>query len=448
MTGEEFAQQLQTWKKELAEDVVSHYRAGQPKRGDLAFERWKERFTRFLKEYAPSEAARFEQETRRYGAMIYPGEHPYDTFMREDGNTCFAFIDDLREEAVKGRLADLQAKSSGKLAAGENMPVLTDQTLLKVRNDIRARLSRPHYEDLLIELGIYSISGLRDENGPYMGMTKDQLIDESLLSSDNNRSILKALLERRILTSETRQALIEDGIDLQGMAVAPDSDGAKAKIIARKGLPQHHEDTKNKTVAARRKSKARSRKKVILLLAADPTNTGVRLRLDEEQREIEEKLRSARLRSRFELVVRVAVRPEDVSQALLDVKPDIVHFSGHGTTTGELCFENRRGEIHRISPNALATLFRQFANQVKCVILNACYSKKQANAIAKHIKYVIGTSRSIGDEAAIAFAVGFYQALGAGRTIRGAYNMGCVQIKMHDASESMPVMITKAKVHS
>jgi len=183
----------------------------------------------------------------------------------------------------------------------------------------------------------------------------------------------------------------------------------------------------------------------ILLLSADPTNAS-RLRIGEELREIQERLQLAKLRERFILAQRMSVRPTDISQALLDVQPHIVHFSGHGEASGGLCFENRVGEIHPIMPDALAALFEQFKDQVNCVLLNSCYSEIQAVAIAKHIDYVIGMNRAIGDHAAIAFAIGFYQALGAGRTIKEAYKLGCVQIRLQSISEHLtPVLIQKGE---
>lgn len=181
----------------------------------------------------------------------------------------------------------------------------------------------------------------------------------------------------------------------------------------------------------------------ILFLAADPTDAS-RLRLGEEAREIQQKLQLAKFRERFELHQRMSVRPADISQALLDVQPQIVHFSGHGMATGALCFENLVGETHPIEPDALAALFKQFAGQVNCVVLNACYSEIQANAIAKHVNHVIGMNQAIGDRAAIAFAVGFYQAVGAGRTIENAYQLGCVQIRLQGIPEHLtPVLIKK-----
>ena len=182
----------------------------------------------------------------------------------------------------------------------------------------------------------------------------------------------------------------------------------------------------------------------ILFLAADPTDAS-RLRLGEEFREIQEKLKLAKLRERFRLELpQLSVRPADISQALLDVQPQIVHFSGHGASSGALCFENQVGQTHLVQPDALAALFEQFAHQVNCVLLNACYSEDQAKAIAEHIEHVIGMNQAIGDEAAIAFAIGFYQALGAGRAIEDAYKLGCVQIRLQGISEHLtPILITK-----
>ena len=151
------------------------------------------------------------------------------------------------------------------------------------------------------------------------------------------------------------------------------------------------------------------------------------------------------MRERFSLQQRTSVRPHDISQALLDVQPQIVHFSGHGTAAGALCFENQIGEAQFIEPASLAALFRQFVSHINCVVLNACYSEIQAKSIAKHIAYVIGMNKAIGDRAAIAFAIGFYQALGAGRSIEEAYKLGCVQISLQGIPENLTPVLVKRK---
>lgn len=182
----------------------------------------------------------------------------------------------------------------------------------------------------------------------------------------------------------------------------------------------------------------------ILFLAADPTDAS-RLRLGEEFRELQEKLKLAKLRDQFRLELpQLSARPTDISQALLDTEPQIVHFSGHGVSTGALCFENQIGQIQLVQPDALAALFEQFNDQVNCVVLNACYSELQAKAIAEHVEYVIGMNQAISDRGAIAFAIGFYQALGAGRTIEEAYKLGCVQIRLQGVPEHLtPILVKK-----
>ncbi|MBD2336268.1 AAA-like domain-containing protein [Calothrix sp. FACHB-156] len=175
--------------------------------------------------------------------------------------------------------------------------------------------------------------------------------------------------------------------------------------------------------------------KKILILSANPTNTD-KLRLDEEVREIQGGLERARSRDQFEIITKWAVRTDDLRRALLDYEPEIVHFSGHGAGNQGLALENNAGEIQLVSTAALARLFKLFKNQVECVLLNACYSEVQAAAIHQHIDCVVGMSQAIGDRAAIEFAVGFYDALGADRTYEEAYEFGCTAIDLENIPES------------
>jgi hypothetical protein len=120
------------------------------------------------------------------------------------------------------------------------------------------------------------------------------------------------------------------------------------------------------------------------------------------------------------------------------VKPQVVHFSGHGAGQDGLFFQDEAGHSRLVGTTALADLFRLFAGQVGCVVLNACSSKPQAEAIAAHIDYVIGTSHSIGDRAAMKFAVGFYRVIAAGKPVDFAFELGCNAIEL----ESIPEYLT------
>jgi Effector-associated domain 1/CHAT domain len=187
-------------------------------------------------------------------------------------------------------------------------------------------------------------------------------------------------------------------------------------------------------------------KKNVLILAANPKDTS-RLRLDQELRDIEFGLQRSQKRDQFSLKQQLAVRPRDIQRALLDFKPQIIHFSGHGAAEEGLVFEDETGLSKFVSGAALAGLFKLFANKIECVVLNGCYSEVQAQAIAQHINYVIGMNQAINDRAAIEFAVGFYDALGAGESIEFAYNLGCAAIQLAGIEEHLtPVLLEKPQI--
>ena len=161
----------------------------------------------------------------------------------------------------------------------------------------------------------------------------------------------------------------------------------------------------------------------VLFLASNPKNTQ-RLNLDEEAHSITEKIRAAKFRDVLELKTLWATRPDDLIQALLEHEPQIVHFSGHGSEMGEIVLMDDNGFEKTVDAKALRSLFTTLKDNIRVVVLNACYSEKQAQAIAEVIDCVVGMSTAIGDEAAIIFAASFYRAIGFGRSIKEAFDQG------------------------
>ena len=176
----------------------------------------------------------------------------------------------------------------------------------------------------------------------------------------------------------------------------------------------------------------------ILILASNPKGT-TSLELNREIRDLIEVIKrspdqlcclASRDRDRFIIETRGAVRPKDLQSALLEEKPRIVHFCGHGEGERGLVLENDSGKLHLVSTEALADLFRHFSHQIECVLLNACYTQVQAEEIGKHINFVVGMRQPILDRSAISFSAGFYGALGAGESIAKAYDFGCNRIHL------------------
>ncbi len=184
----------------------------------------------------------------------------------------------------------------------------------------------------------------------------------------------------------------------------------------------------------------------ILFFASNPEDV-TPLNLDEEIRAIKTKIYATKFRDVLELISRWAVRPDDLLQELLENKPTIVHFSGHGTASGELILMDDSRKTKVVSPDALQALFSTLKDNIQVVVLNACYSKKQGIAIAKVIDFVVGMNASIGDQAAINFAASFYRAIGFGRSVKEAFDQGKVSIMLEGIPEAnTPVLLHRPSI--
>lgn len=173
--------------------------------------------------------------------------------------------------------------------------------------------------------------------------------------------------------------------------------------------------------------------RTILYLTAAPRDMGL-LRSDLEMRKVQEKLQLGKDRDAYRLEYRGASRLDDISQALFDHEPRVVHFSGHGDSDGGLYVEDELGMSTLINPDGLARMFGQHRDTIQCVIVNACHSAGLAQAMARYIDYAIGMRCAIGDTAAIQFSVGFYQAMFAGRSVPDAFERGCAMVESNSST--------------
>lgn len=161
----------------------------------------------------------------------------------------------------------------------------------------------------------------------------------------------------------------------------------------------------------------------VLFLAADPCGSS-KLALDEEVRKIEQRIRESEHRDQILFKSWWAIRPDDIELALLQEKPHVVHFSGHGSSNNELILKGEDGLPRPVSKEAIVGLFRILRDNIKLVVLNACFSRSQAEGIIETIPCAIGMNRAIGDSAAICFSASLYRGVGYGRSIYDAFELG------------------------
>jgi CHAT domain len=196
----------------------------------------------------------------------------------------------------------------------------------------------------------------------------------------------------------------------------------------------------------------------LLFLGANPPGTR-ELRIRDEHSRIMEKLAADKRQEEYQVLTEFYARASDWQEILIRDKPNIIHFSGHGTDQGLghasdgsdsdrlindaarkkqkaeeaerlkgiVMYDESMRRAQLVSTVALDDLFslvteEDLGIQVKVVLLNACFSENQAVAIGKYVEYVIGTSDAVPDEAAIQFAAGFYfgmtQTMGIERAFR------------------------------
>lgn len=169
----------------------------------------------------------------------------------------------------------------------------------------------------------------------------------------------------------------------------------------------------------------------ILFLASNPiAKGGSPLRLGDEIKSITQKIRLAEYRDSLELIPVLAPTSDDLIQSFNQHKPHIVQFSGHGDPSNNIYLADEFGLAKAVNSKALLQLFETLKDNIRVVVLNACYTKAQAEAITGTIDCAIGMKKKIGNKAASVFAASFYRAVGFGRSVKEAFEQGKLALSL------------------
>src|ERR1700753_3832280 len=138
----------------------------------------------------------------------------------------------------------------------------------------------------------------------------------------------------------------------------------------------------------------------ILFLSANPSTTSL-IRVEEEAFEISGMLEKGSAQDDFELITHRALKAGDLPYLLMNHRPHIVHFSGHGSLAREIIVEGAGGRGERITTEALVEVFKVHGGDVRVVVLNACLTRPAAQALSGVIDYTIGIRSVIDDRHAL-----------------------------------------------
>jgi hypothetical protein len=178
------------------------------------------------------------------------------------------------------------------------------------------------------------------------------------------------------------------------------------------------------------------KKHVILFLAANPSGSSP-LKVAEECAEIQRELKMTRNRDDFQFESRWAVGIDELMRHLNELDPVVIHFSGHGGVSIGLLLQDEQGQPQPVSARGLAGMLDAAGGSVRVVVLNACYSAAQADALRKKVDCVVGMDGAIGDDAARAFAIRFYGALGNRRSVGNAVAQGVAALAAKQLPDEM-----------
>jgi TPR repeat protein len=188
----------------------------------------------------------------------------------------------------------------------------------------------------------------------------------------------------------------------------------------------------------------------VLFFAADPLSADEgrrRLDLAKEAREIRHEVVVARHRDNVEIDTRWATRTTDLRRELLEIRPDIVHFSGHGGSRGLVLDADDGMGPHHVGAAALKDFFSAFRGQIRVVVLNACHSQPQAEAIAEAVGCAIGTPSVISDQHAITFSAAFYNSIAFGESVQAAFDQACATLRMNACpDDEIPTLVVRDNV--
>jgi hypothetical protein len=144
-------------------------------------------------------------------------------------------------------------------------------------------------------------------------------------------------------------------------------------------------------------------------------------------------------RDKFQFIHRLGITKDHFLDDLERYRPDILHFSGHGTEHSSLVFQD--GD--ELSSEQLEKTFQSLPFKISVVFLNACYSKHQATSISKYVDYIIGMKKPVSDEAAIIFSSKFYKSLLKNINYKEAFSDAIAYLSYYLESESsIPKLIT------
>lgn len=213
-------------------------------------------------------------------------------------------------------------------------------------------------------------------------------------------------------------------------------------------IPTKRQPRGETSSSLKRVSRAALRKRKMLKVLYLESNADRKspLRTDVEVRRVQDAIRASRFRDSVTVEYRPAADLRSLIEGLNDIRPTVVHFSGHSDVVA-LSSDNQDIE----NPGAIDISYVTFARALKAtdsppqvVVLNSCESISSQTDILSTTGILIGMNAPISDIAAATFAPNFYAALASGQSVRAAYEQARIMVEQVSIGEDQIIELAHA----
>lgn len=310
--------------------------------------------------------------------------------------------------------------------------------LIKLRND-RAKYTK--------DLSDASQKILRAER--QLKNTRSSSTMNSKINEINRESKKKSEAEKRISECDAKIAKKEKELDKEETKLLKE----QAKIQKNRDIEINSNYTQLKTdINLQKNSTAQLYEEIkklkqpkekinILFLGANPDiilkdgSEQSKLKLDKEAREIKEAITKSLNRDSINLETRWAVRTSDLFQAINEVNPTIIHFSGHGTEDGHLVLQDNNDNPKFVDIDSIVKMIDASTDNLRLIVFNNCFSSLFAECVVDSVEATIGMNNSTSDEAAIIFFSQLYSAIGFGNSLEKSFNQAKARLLLEGIKE-------------
>jgi hypothetical protein len=178
----------------------------------------------------------------------------------------------------------------------------------------------------------------------------------------------------------------------------------------------------------------------ILYATASPDGD---LRVAQEIRRVKNAVSSALHRDRVDIEIAPDITSDDLLNYLTSFEPHVIHFSGHANQD-VLVFDDgsTKGGKHRISIELFMRAVSAPDQKPTLVVLNACKSAANLQALLSSVPVAIGMSASVGDADAITFATRFYRSVADGQSIAASLAIARTDMEMNGLPDhDLPTLV-------